>query len=481
MEISEDSASILGDASPATVYYSMEDTSPAVQEVRTSNGYLEFIIKNLERELEEAQAAHSVLYLELEKERSAAATAADEAMAMILRLQSEKAAVEMESWQYHRMIEEKSAYDEEEMEILKEIIVRREREKCVLEKEVESYRQMMISGEITGEKPDSLFDSSDDPTWMLKTIYDSIGKKEKLNTKMEWADNGAGIHFPGLPGPGEEYNIEVQEKGMLMVDIYPSGHCRSSSLREDAIRYTSDGPQELGFSKGPSCLSGEGDAEKASKIEMSIPVDALDGDDHDGDPRGSDSSQFGTESNVLDVHVVEEKQNLGEENGTASNTFNEVCASEIAAKGGVADDLPETSNVHLSTKTPVMDWGRVEQDIQRSSSDVTTGCQVMDTLSHNVAHFDLRRSSMSAVDSEKFMLETEVELLRKRLKTIQQGRENLSFSTEYSENEPFQLQLLEEIAHQLQQIKKITEPGKRTRQVSLPPLSPKVSQRRSVL
>ncbi|PWA47497.1 hypothetical protein CTI12_AA498610 [Artemisia annua] len=41
-----------------------------------------------------------------------------------------------------RISSEKSAYDEEEMNILKEIILRREREKHFLEKEVEAYRQM---------------------------------------------------------------------------------------------------------------------------------------------------------------------------------------------------------------------------------------------------------------------------------------------------------------------------------------------------
>ncbi|KAI8012261.1 putative myosin-binding protein 6 [Camellia lanceoleosa] len=56
--------------------------------------------KNAIRILEQALEEHAALYLELEKERSAAATAADEAMAIILRLQDEKASIEMEAWQY---------------------------------------------------------------------------------------------------------------------------------------------------------------------------------------------------------------------------------------------------------------------------------------------------------------------------------------------------------------------------------------------
>ncbi|KAK1270484.1 hypothetical protein QJS04_geneDACA004443 [Acorus gramineus] len=155
----------------------------------------------LEQALKEEQVAHAALYLELEKERSAAATAADEAMAMILRLQKEKAVVEMEARQYQRMIEEKSAYDEEEMDILKEIIIRREREKHVLEKEVDSYRKVLLSHEKNGRLQDDygrlqddlqeegirtelmaypLFGSSEDPISMLHRLGQSLDEKEMV-------------------------------------------------------------------------------------------------------------------------------------------------------------------------------------------------------------------------------------------------------------------------------------------------------------
>lgn len=118
----------------------------------TSNAEESGIIRNeassirlLEQALEEEKAARASLFLELEEERSAAATAADEAIAMIIRLQNEKASVEMESRQYQRVIEEKFAYDEEEMNLLREILVKREIDYHVLEKEIEEYRQMDFS------------------------------------------------------------------------------------------------------------------------------------------------------------------------------------------------------------------------------------------------------------------------------------------------------------------------------------------------
>lgn len=99
-------------------------------------------VRMLEEAIEEERLARSALIVELEEERAASASAADEAMAMNLRLQADKASLEMEGKQYERMIEEKFAYDEEEMNILKEILFKREREKHFLEKELETYKHI---------------------------------------------------------------------------------------------------------------------------------------------------------------------------------------------------------------------------------------------------------------------------------------------------------------------------------------------------
>ncbi|CAH8276952.1 unnamed protein product [Arabidopsis lyrata] len=99
-------------------------------------------VRLLEEAVEEERVARAALMVELEEERAASASAADEAMAMILRLQADKASLEMEGKQYERMIDEKFAYDEEEMNILKEILFKREREKHFLEKELETYKHI---------------------------------------------------------------------------------------------------------------------------------------------------------------------------------------------------------------------------------------------------------------------------------------------------------------------------------------------------
>lgn len=59
---------------------------------------------------------------ELEKERKAASSAADEAMAKILRLQDEKALIEREARQYREIAEQKQMYDQQVIESLRGVV-----------------------------------------------------------------------------------------------------------------------------------------------------------------------------------------------------------------------------------------------------------------------------------------------------------------------------------------------------------------------
>nr|XP_043627149.1 uncharacterized protein LOC122598629 [Erigeron canadensis] len=85
------------------------------------------------------------LYNELDVERESAATAASEAMSMILRLQGEKAAVKMEAEQYKRLAEEKMNHAEESMEIFEEIMYQKEMEISSLDYQVQAYRYKLLS------------------------------------------------------------------------------------------------------------------------------------------------------------------------------------------------------------------------------------------------------------------------------------------------------------------------------------------------
>ncbi|KAL5743472.1 hypothetical protein ACOSQ2_026588 [Xanthoceras sorbifolium] len=104
-------------------------------------------IERLRTALKAEQKTLSTLYAELEEERSASAIAANQTMAMITRLQEEKAAMQMEALQYQRMMEEQSEYDQEALQLLNELMVKREKEKQELEKELEIYRKKVLDYE----------------------------------------------------------------------------------------------------------------------------------------------------------------------------------------------------------------------------------------------------------------------------------------------------------------------------------------------
>ncbi|KAH7427968.1 hypothetical protein KP509_10G069300 [Ceratopteris richardii] len=94
------------------------------------------VIMTLLKALQDQGKSLKTLYEELDEERNAAETAANEAMAMILRLQEEKAALQIKADHYQRMAEEKSLHDEHAIQLLEEDLFKMENERILLEEEL---------------------------------------------------------------------------------------------------------------------------------------------------------------------------------------------------------------------------------------------------------------------------------------------------------------------------------------------------------
>ncbi|XVF32196.1 hypothetical protein REPUB_Repub17cG0061200 [Reevesia pubescens] len=262
-------------------------------------------IKMLEQALEEERATHAALYLELEKERAAAASAADEAMAMILRLQEDKSSIEMEARQYQRMIEEKFAYDEEEMDIIKEILVRREKENHLLEKEVEAYRQMNALGEEPeecdfsctlskgGQMSSVSLDLDEDPLLMGNSRFTGkkeVGKGSSWSSKHETPSAGKQSHTVAvnLAGKGERPDDDAIV-------------CQAIVTKKD---------QNFGGT--------------------SLSVEELERNAEFGEPLGSNlhDSSFDIEPAIYDVHVVDDNKDIPEEENSKESKLPTGSASD---------------------------------------------------------------------------------------------------------------------------------------------------------
>jgi len=93
----------------------------------------ECTIDQLKQQIELDRRSINRLWKELEEERNASAVAANQTMAMITRLQEEKAAMQMEALQYQRMMEEQSEYDREDLQKMAQTVQ-------TLQAEIEGYK-----------------------------------------------------------------------------------------------------------------------------------------------------------------------------------------------------------------------------------------------------------------------------------------------------------------------------------------------------
>lgn len=474
---------------PLYEYQPCEENESCFEEVKSNvqiqlgyEGNEQNTIRTLEQALEDEHVCRAALYLELEKERHAAASAADEAMAMILRLQEEKASVEMEARQYQRIIEEKSAYDAEEMDILKEILVRRELEKHFLEKEVEAYRQMYLGNEqspndipdIANTQRDELassFDMGDDPSLMLQQLSESIDKKESVKSSTLvnevsssekennlWDEEADLSEQGGLDKKFSVISDTLRKPNFLEKTIYLESedqeHNDNASHQEEMEPKTIE-THSSNVVHTP--YDGENLKEQGN--------DAFQGSKNPGDMVRE------TEAHVLDVHVIDGDKN--------NDPVWESDASNGHQKSSLPLDASEVERIDSVTNFPSANALDTEPNVNRSCNSMTAGLPPLGGSSRKSITSDLRRDSMPAVENERLKIDTEVEWLREKLRIVQEGREKLNFSMENRERDKLQLQLLEDIACQLREIRQLTEPGKALRQTSLPlPFSKVMSKKK---
>lgn len=470
-------------------------------------------IRLLERALEHEQEARDALRLELEKERNAAATAADEAMAMILRLQEEKASIEMDARQYQRLIEEKSAFEAEEMNILTEILVRTEREKHFLEKELEVYRQMNFVGneESTVDIEnlvdalrcrDALCDPNEDPVLMLHQISASFNKRtvaENRNSEEVISLDNQNYIALGGEAPIQRQNKDVSSQKLVDLSEHSSS---SQEFQEKEMVFMvnqSDVPPENGNILDTSLKPRETGLlkQKLTDHAISLEGEVLKENPDMGtcdrayiDVSGKDKSlmyhetvgyqgskcpcnlTLDKEPHVHDVHVIVDGSNFCNDVdiGESRNS-----ALEFSGKTSLPVEASPTHDVIRDRPSTSTSYTQVDLKIS-----VGTSCGLPPVGSRGKPLLcDLRGNSMSSVDNERLKIETEVGRLRDRLKIVQEGREKLDLTTEHIEREKMQLKLLEDIACQLHEIRHLTEPEKAVRQASLPlPSSKGMSKKR---
>lgn len=185
------------DSSKVTETHNTSNRSPELKHSASVESFVsissdiegESLVDLLKQQLEHDRKCLRDLNKELEEERNASAIATNQAMAMITRLQEEKAALHMEALQYLRMMDEQAEHDVDALERANDVLADREKEIQDLEMELEYYRvkypdepreeilaSMGILGNIETSGTPTIDETSDtDPTDTKLTSSPSAG------------------------------------------------------------------------------------------------------------------------------------------------------------------------------------------------------------------------------------------------------------------------------------------------------------------
>uniref|UniRef100_A0A0V0IXZ9 Putative intracellular protein transport protein USO1-like n=1 Tax=Solanum chacoense TaxID=4108 RepID=A0A0V0IXZ9_SOLCH len=120
----------------------------------------ESVSDRLKRQVEYDRKLMAALYRELEEERNASSVAANQAMAMITRLQEEKAALHMEALQCLRMMEEQAEYDNKALQNSNDLLAQKEKEIQNFETKLELYKKKLGNMALFEDALEASYDSN---------------------------------------------------------------------------------------------------------------------------------------------------------------------------------------------------------------------------------------------------------------------------------------------------------------------------------
>ncbi|KAG0451712.1 hypothetical protein HPP92_026069 [Vanilla planifolia] len=182
---------------------SADESLPSEVEGETS-------IDRLKKQIEIDRKSLSALHKELEEERNASAIAANQAMAMISKLQEERAAMQMEALQYLRMMEEQTEYDQEALQKLNDQLSQREKQIQDLETELEFYKKRFADESVVESclQPSYDSDGSEYSTTSTPHVFKHRGTDSHHLKSVNFQDSSAW----GAPRPIKENMFYLEDE-----------------------------------------------------------------------------------------------------------------------------------------------------------------------------------------------------------------------------------------------------------------------------
>jgi len=169
----------------------------------------ESAVDRLKRQVDHDRKLMNALYKELEEERNASAVAANQALAMITRLQEEKATLHMEALQYLRMMDEESEYETEALQKANDLLVEKEKEIEEFEAKLEFYRKKFPDEVV----PENMVQINSEMKVKEIGLDHCIEKDEIIHGKSESTDISDKVEV--LPILLEKQNIQSEKNSPL--------------------------------------------------------------------------------------------------------------------------------------------------------------------------------------------------------------------------------------------------------------------------
>ncbi|XP_030536679.1 myosin-binding protein 3 isoform X2 [Rhodamnia argentea] len=365
-------------------------------------------IERLKVALKAERKALSALYAELEEERSASAVATNQTMAMITRLQEEKAAMQMEALQYQRMMEEQSEYDQEALQLLNELMIKREREKEELEKELVMYRQKVSDYEAMERM--RAMRSTRPENWSSKSSSDFGNNAEDsdnlyidLNHELRGNDAGLLCGHQGTNSPNNAPTDEVSNLEEMALDCVK----HMTSLDDSLAEFEEERLSIL---------------DQLKELEEKLLI-------------MSSNEEFMDDKNLNEQFSIYDENDSDERHNFTCPEHN-----------GVLDTLPKepNENYHPEKETMCLMAKRLLPLLDAKETEIEDGMVVQDP-SENISKFE--------EDGKKLAIEEEVDHVYERLQALEADREFLKHCMNSIQKGDKGMNLLQEILQHLRDLK----------------------------
>ncbi|RWW67281.1 hypothetical protein BHE74_00025289 [Ensete ventricosum] len=378
------------------------------------------------------------LYGELEEEREAAASGAEEALSMIVRLQEEKAAEKMKASQYKRLAEEKLRHAKECSTILKDVIYQKEMEIASLVYQVQAYKHRLLSLGLRNMDDDvmmrngnrggkaSLVRNISLPALLLEELSSGLHVAENLCCGM--ADNME---------LGEEYDATTKLHELMKL---------ARSETSDAHRRAAEWPQKHEYHDIFHMNSRMVPAKVLQNPGCSWYLQLAASDDHKFDnstsnPKSDDCSIYQTKSvNLPDFHDVQEHHNRPTGSRTCSQLLQEHFETKCMNRVPIARQEEAMCNLPKDQRNNnFFSHAHHKNKLYQQWEEASMDCHLTPGNSHDPGDLEQLRMLMQKFkDDMRDMKQDNLERGRKQLQSLRRIIKHLDSIESHVNNTEFE-------------------------------------------